>query len=166
MVIKLLISLFSQRIKCAFYCMLLLLLLLLPVLAFIKYWARLEQVTAERQLLSFGYLLPGLVLRSQVAPRRGLSLKYAGPLFMLNVCNIFRLTLQLCSLQRRSRRILRRRPVAADAAAAYYGWHTEWGKERERGGGRNGERTRVLDSFSLRTTGVSSLWHLKLPQKE
>lgn len=134
MVIKLLISLFSQRIKCAFYCMLL--LLLLPVLAFIKYWARLEQVKAERQLLSFGYLLRGLVLCSQVAPRRGLSLKYAGPLFMLNVCNIFRLTLQLCSLQRRSRRILRRRPVAADAAAAYYGWHTENGKERERERGR------------------------------
>lgn len=98
MAIKLLISLFSQRIKCAFYCMLLL-LLLLPVLAFIKYRARLEQVKAGRQLLSFGYLLPGLVLLTQVAPRRGLSLKYAGPLFMLNVCNIFPLTLQLCSLQ-------------------------------------------------------------------
>lgn len=158
MAIKLLISLFSQRIKCAFYCMLLL-LLLLPVLAFIKYWARLEQVEAGRQLLfGFGYLLPGLVWLSQVAPRRGLSLKYAGPLFMLNVCNIFRLTLQLCSLQDASRRILRIRPVAADAAAAYYVWHRV--RDRERG------RTRVLDTFSLRTTGVSSLWHLKLPQKE
>lgn len=159
MAIKLLISLFSQRIKCAFYCMLLLLLLLLPVLAFIKYWARLEQVKAGRQLLfGFGYLLPGLVCTLSSCSTTWLVAKICWPIIYVKCMQHFPADVAVVFAARRSRRILRIRPVAADAAAAYYVWHRV--RDRKRG------RTRVLDTFSLRTTGVSSLWHLKLPQKE